>query len=568
MDALVALRAFMKSQGLDCFIVFDTDEYLNEYIPLEENPRYYITGFTGSTGVALVTMEEAFLFVDGRYHLQADNEVNPDYITVVKMGMDNAVEHTLSGRLSQLAASGERVGFVSTKLSVSQFKKLQEKAPTAEFVPFDFDPVLDSVELAPTDCKNPVRSVLTNVSGKSAADKLTAVENEMKAQGIDVMVVSKLDELAYLTNLRGDSIPFSSSFKAKLVVGSSQAFVFCDIDCVPDDIPEKLGRRFVFMESYEFEDFIKGIDVNKRVGLCPDTCNYYIYSSIKNEVIEVCSSPISEMKSIKNLSEIEHMKDCFARTDRAVLNSQKWLADSLKYFKNISEKAFSDKVKELYKEQGALDLSFEVLAASGTNSAIIHYTSPSNEKIIKRSDIVLLDSGAYFEGGYATDMTRTFLASGDTRDASTEQKQLYTAVLKGFLAGLNYPVTKETTGFDIDARVREILEVNKPEGYSFSHGTGHGVGINVHEDPPRISPSEAGKRPLKPGMCFTIEPGLYKSGAGGVRIENTVYLESTEEGLKIKSFAACPLDTALIEMSMLDEQELEWLDHCQRNAIS
>lgn len=549
----------MNSENLDWFIVNDTDEYLNEYIPIEENSRYHLTKFTGSTGTALVSKYAVFLFVDGRYHLQADNETDPQIVTVVKMGLDNNPDNTLIGKLKLLSKTDNNIGLVSKKISLSQYKKLKENLPFASFKSYETDPILKSLELNQETQHEKVRIIPNTITGKSTEQKISEIRTHLKTLEIDGIIISELPEIAYLTNMRGNNIPFSSCFKGKVLITDSEFILFSDIAC-PDN-----NCNMHIKKEKKFDDYIKSLK-NLKIGISPNITNLHIYNILGQQAKELNTNLLSTMKSIKTAQEISHMKECFERTDKVVLSAIKWVRQSLKNADKISEKDFADKVKSLFTEHGAIGLSFEVLAASGTNTAIIHYTHPSEEKFISENDLVLLDCGGYFEGGYATDITRTFLASGES--ATSEQKQLYTSVMKGFLTGINNPVDKNTSGFEIDQNVRETVNKCPLEGFSFAHGTGHGIGIPVHECPPRISPADAVKTPLKSGMCFTIEPGLYKPGFGGVRIENSVRLETTADGSKIISFSRCPLDESLIEHSMLSNKEKIWLENYQKEAIN
>ncbi|HBG49314.1 MAG TPA: hypothetical protein DDW90_07410 [Cyanobacteria bacterium UBA9971] len=284
---------------------------------------------------------------------------------------------------------------------------------------------------------------------------------------------------------------------------------------------------------------------------------------LNHKLIEVKESPIAQMKAVKNKQELEHFRECFLKTDIVVNRAICWLNQNLEKEISISEKDFSDKVKSLFFEEGAVGLSFETIAASGKNTAFIHYTKADPEKIIKSGELVLLDCGGYFEGGYATDITRTFLAGGLRAEAGKKQKEIYTRVLKAFLYGINFELEENTTGFDIDKKVRNLINQDKPEGFNFSHGTGHGVGISVHESPPRLGPSETSKTKLLSGMVFTIEPGLYCEDFGGVRIENTVTLSEN----KIKSLTKAKLDDNLINYELLTEQEKVWLENYQKQSI-
>lgn len=564
------IRIFMKKEKLNFLIVFSTDKYLNEYVDLKENARYILTGFSGSTGDALVTPTDIFLFVDGRYHLQADEEVDEKLITVVKVGMDKAPQTALYEKIAELSENKSAVGIISKKMNCGGYKKLLDILADKNILykELDFDPVIDFAEIEKSEKSAELRFVPIEIAGSSPEEKLVLVIKENHKKNIDALVITKLEEIAYLTNLRGNEISYSSSFKAKAVINSEKCFIFTDLNNITPEIRQKLGNKFVFeSEDSDFSKNLKKVHKQLNVG-------YDFYSmnlsdcrkleQLKHKLIEIKESPISLMKSVKNRQELEHIQECFLKTDIVVNRAKSWLNQSLEHGEKISEKDFSDKVKSLFFEEGAFGLSFEPIVASGKNSAFIHYTKANPEKLIKSGELLLLDCGGYFKGGYATDITRTFLANGLKAVADKKQKEIYTGVLRAFLHGINYKQEETTTGFDIDKKVREVIEQNKPQGFNFSHGTGHGVGLSVHESPPRISPSEFSKTKLLPGMVFTIEPGLYCEDFGGVRIENTVKITAD---FQIKSLTKANFDDNLIDKSLLSEQEKIWLEKYQKQAI-
>lgn len=566
-DLLNKFRSFMQKEGIDFFLVSSTDDYLNEYIDLKQNARYLITGFSGSTGDALVTKDKIFLFVDGRYHIQADKEVNSNIVTVVKVELNQSIRTAIINKIYELANTGSILGIVSKKISYFSYKALKEslQAKNIKIKEFDYDPVLKNAEIVSLNNSQPLRFIDVHISGINPDSKLDLIQADMKQSKIDVMLITQLEEIAYLTNLRGKNIPFSSSFKAKAVIGSNKCKIYTDLNKLTDCIGSKYSDRFEFLDINSFDNYISNIG-DKVIGYVPSSINLYDYRLIENnKTVSLEFSTISKLKSVKNEAELFHMKECFKKSDIVISRAITWLNQNLEKGLKVSEKDFSDKVKQMFFEEGAYGLSFEVLASSGTNTAIIHYTNPDPDKYIQKGEFVLLDCGAYFEGGYATDTTRTFLAKGKETIADKEKKKIYTTVLKAFLHGLNYSLNLITSGFDIDQNVREIVNIG--DEFTFPHGTGHGVGISVHETPPRISPAEESKKPLLSGMCFSIEPGLYKINWGGIRLENTVFIESIDNKPVIKTLTRSKFDDNLIDYGLLDEQELQWLDDYQNHSI-
>ncbi|MDD3150384.1 MAG: M24 family metallopeptidase [Candidatus Gastranaerophilales bacterium] len=553
---LKKLRDFMQKENLDAMLIPSTDEYLNEYNSLEQNSRYLITGFSGSTGDALVTEDNVFLFVDGRYHKQADDEVDKNVITVLKLGLSEPIKKAIPEKMQELLRKNAKIGLITSKISYADYKKFSENE--FKFVEFNEDII--------TQCKSAdfeVRIVPVEITGKSADEKLDLLVSEIKT---DIFLITKLEEIAYLTNLRSTHIPYSSSFKAKAVIKNGKCYVFSNFK---NDVFQYFCENFKFLSENEFENFINSIKNDMTISFSPTSINLKTYRLIERfNTAEVKENSIAQMKSIKTNEEIEHLKECFLKTDIVVNRAICWLNQGLEQGYKITEKDLSDKIKNFFYEQGAYNLSFEVILAGGKNSAIIHYTNADANKMIQPGEFILLDCGAYFEGGYSTDITRTFFASDNKIQPTNEQKFIYTKVLKALLNGLNHPITANTSGFDVDKTVRDIIDENfdKNEflgGFKFAHGTGHGVGISVHDGIPHISPSEGAKIPLKSGMVFTIEPGLYNENWGGVRLENTVYLDNG----KIKTLVKSNFDKKLINLEMLNDEEKIWLEKYQKSAI-
>jgi Xaa-Pro aminopeptidase len=558
----------MEKEGLDFFLANSTDEYLNEYNPLEQNSRYHLCGFTGSTGEILVSAKNAYLFVDGRYHKQADEEVDKKFITVAKLNLGQSQRDGVVEILKKKSLEGQKIGIVTSKTGLNFYKKLKEETKdlSLEFIFYQKDPVSEFVNNLKEYF---IRAVPLSIAGVSTEEKLTKLAE--KIEETDIFVITSIEEIAYLTNLRSNQTLFSSSFKAKAIFDKKKLFVFCDTDFVNEQIKAFTGQNVIFLSEKYFENFVLNNykDKNITIGMNFSLTNLETYLCMEktgNKIIEIEENPVALMKSVKNQQEIDHLMECFEKSDRVVKKTIKFLNEKLEKEEQISEKALSDKVKEFFVLEKAYGLSFEVLLSSGKNTAVVHYTHPNPQKYIKKGDFVLLDCGGYYEGGYATDITRTFLA-GQAEKTDNLQKKVYTIVLKAFLNAYNMEITGITTGFDIDKKARDIIEANKIKGFSFSHGTGHGVGIGVHEYPPSISPSELSKKPIATGMCFTIEPGIYNDNWGGVRLENTVVLIKEKWNLKLKTLSKVPFDEKLVDFDMLNELEKEWFFDFQKEDL-
>ncbi len=508
---LSILREFMVEEKIDYLLVNSTNKFLVEYNTLAENSRYHLTGFTGSTGDALVSMQDVFLFVDGRYHIQADQEVDHDVITVVKLQTGQSFLEEMLNKVPKDAT----LGVFSQKNSQVIVEKIQERVKT-KLLPVD---PMDVYEYSNIGSREVLPIQLT---GKTVEEKIS----ELNLKDDEAILVTNLEEASYLFNMRDFSMPFSSKVQAKVVVLKDEAHLFEDLN--------------------EFENYIKTLD--KKIYIDKSTINAYDFSLIKDKVVEIKNSPIKLMKSVKTDAEIEHFLDAFKRTDKAVLVIREYILNK----DNISEFDIAQKLEEEFLNNGAKSLSFNSIVAKDKNSALAHYSKSSEDEIIEDGSLILIDCGAYFEGGLATDITRVFVKGEPTE----LQKQVYTTVLKAFLRAYNTQIDKNTSGFEIDNKTRAFFEENKIDGFVFNHGLGHGIGVSVHEAPPNLGKSEIAKEPFKENMCFTIEPGLYNAEYFGVRLENSCYLKNG----KINSFVHVPYEKKLIDYSMLNEEEKQWLD--------
>lgn len=513
-------RKFLDENHLDYLLVNSTNEFLVEYNKLEDNSRYFLTGFSGSTGDAIVSKDNVFLFVDGRYHVQADLEVNHDDITVVKLQIADKV----IDKFFEIMHENSAFGICSKKNSQFRYenlcKKLEEKKITVKL--FDTDVIDNNKERK----NQTLTEIPLNLTGISSIEKIKELSKNLEKN--EAFVITNLEELSYLYNSRNFEKENSCSIDGKAIITKQEAFLFKD---------ENLTN---------FENFIKENDEIKTYFVDKTTITAHDYSVIGNKAKNCEISPIRFKKCIKTQAELEHYKDAFKRTDLALTETRKFIEEN----ENLSEFDIKEALENNFKKFGAIGQSFTSIVAKDENSALAHYSKSSKDEIVKDSSLVLIDCGGYYEGGLATDITRVFVKGEPTE----LHKKVYTTVLKAFLRAFNS--TNTNSGYVIDKIARDYLSQNAPENFIFNHGLGHGIGINVHEGPPRLSyTGEDAVVPLEDNMCFTIEPGLYKQGFFGVRLENSCYLLND----KIESFSNMCYEKKLIDFSMLSEQEKEWL---------
>ena len=488
--------------NLDYLLVCCTNEYLVEYPALSENARYTLTGFSGSTGDALMTKDNIYLFVDGRYHTQADNEAK-DGVTVIKLKLGQKQDD----EIRKLISPDKTLGVVAKKVSQARLEKFKEY----KIKLLDNDPINDFTEA------HNVEYVQVMPAKEYHPESPTFITN--------------LEEVSYISGKRDFSKDCSSKIWAKLYADKEKQILLTN-------------GSDEFLRNFEDE-----LVVDKN------SINAHDYSLIKNPIHRI--SEIKQMKAVKSEEELKAYKYAFERTDKAVMAIREFIENN----DNLSEFDIASRLKEEFIKYGAKSLSFNSIVAINQNSALAHYAKNDKNVILKEGSLVLIDCGAYYESGLATDITRVFV-KGKPNEL---QKRVYTTVLKAFLNAFNYTnqhltlalSSKEreyVTGFEIDKLAHSILD-NKIEGFTFGHGLGHGIGINVHEAPPNLSQNEIAKTQIVDGMTFTIEPGLYNPEHFGVRLENSCYMECG----KIHSFVKMGYEGKLINYDLLNEQEKEWL---------
>ena len=524
----------MQENNLQYFLVNTTNEFLVEYNTLEENTLYKLTGFSGSTGNAIVTLDKIYLFVDGRYHIQADIEVNHSKVSVIKI----SAQTKFLEELLKIVPEKSELGVFAKKHSVKSINNLAKnfKIKLIKEDPYDTDISNES------DFKN--ISLEKNLTGMTTQDKVEEFANIVDMQEDEVFYVSNLDDVSYLFNMRNYSVPYSAKIKGKAIVSKNGAELYT---------PNRFDELEKFLTSTDKTVIIDNTSIN-----CYDLMRL---EDAGTKILDIEKNPLQYMKSVKTKEELKSLKDAFNKTDKAVNAVRDYIYSS----DCISEYDIEQKLREEFSKQGAAGLSFKPIIAKDKNSALAHYSKSSKDEIIRDGSLVLIDCGAYFEGGLATDITRVFVKG----NPSELHKKIYTYVLKAFLHAFNYCKThscqcveehhnhehSHITGFDIDASTREFFEKLETDSFVFNHGLGHGIGINVHEYPPSLSSGEMAKVPFIEGECFSIEPGLYKEGEFGVRLENSCYFENGN----IHSFVHMNYENKLINYDMLSEQEKEWL---------
>lgn len=529
------LKNFLSKNDLNGIIINSTNEFLVEYNMLELNSRYHLTGFSGSMGDVLFTNDKIYQFVDTRYHEQADKEVEHDFVEVVKIPFNQSFLTSLS----QYIPSYFKLGIVSKKTSKKFYdalnKNLKEKNVLIKSI--NTDPVEEFFKDSKNDIKYNVFDVDISIAGKTPDEKFIEIKS-IVGEKFNIIVTS-LEDIAYITNKRSYDFAYSAIFPAKAIIDENGVKVFSDCD-----IPE-IGEFYKVLPLNDFEKELKSIE-KSEVYIDETQMSVFDYSLISKSN-KLLQSRINLIKTVKNDCEIQHMKECFERSDEAL----KVIYEMINSDEIYSEYDYYEALIKSMKDNGALSLSFKPIVAAGANSSIVHYSTPSKDKLVQDGDFLLVDYGGYYEGGIATDTTRTFIKG----TPSPEQKLAYTAVIKAFLSAYAKKYTKKSSYFEIDKTARDTIDKHAPSDCVFSHSTGHGVGICVHEIPPRVSSGDISRTKIIENTTFSIEPGVYKQGWGGIRLENTVYASYTEDGIIMNSFSHFPFEIKLVDISLLNEYE-------------
>ncbi len=565
LDVSARVRAVQKRMadlGVSALLVRSTDRYLNEYVPTEDSSRIWVSGFTGSVGEVLILEDRAILAVDGRYWLQAETQIAGTPYAVLKVPLGTALDVALQAELKKILGARRSkkpfvLGIEPAKMTPSEVEAWKKAlGDGVKLLPLFPSPVdLTRGPLPRPPARSGIRALEEASVGLTVKEKLQRLGQRLADLEVDALLVQRLDELAYLSNLRGDELPYQATFKAIGLATADRLYLGLD----PSRVDKQVRTARPSVRFVPEAELWSSLGKKSRVGYDPAHNTELLRRQIeKSGALAVpVESPLGPLKALKTPAELKVMCAAFARADRVVDEALRWLSGAVLAKVRVTEADFAERVKELFLESGATGLSFRVISAAGKNGAIIHYSDPSPKRVIKRGELMLLDTGAYYQEGYATDLTRTFLVGGPRDKATPKQKRYYTLVLKAAIAGMRAVVPEGARGYQLDAITRAPLW---EEGLDYNHGTGHGVGVNVHEFPPRIGPTAAAK--LEAGHVFSIEPGVYRPEFGGVRIENlcTIVRSKKRPGfLEVVPLTFSPLDARLIDRELLREDERRWL---------
>lgn len=557
---LVLLRRELVARGLDGFIVPRADEHQGEYVPSCGQRLAWLTGFTGSAGLAIVLSDRAAIFVDGRYTLQAAAQVDTSLFEIHHL-IEEPASRWISGALTRGAVLGYDP-WLHTPNDVERFRVGAQKAG-AELRAVTENPLDRVWSDRPAAPMAPVVAHPERFAGEDAQSKRTRLGRALAEEGVAAAVLTMPESIAWLLNIRGGDVPHTPlplSFAILRQDGSVTLFI--DRRKLAPGLERHLGNGVTVLPPEALGPALDALAAEGgRVQVDPATAASWVLDRVETAKAEIhrAADPCLLPKACKNSTEIDGTRAAHRRDGAALTRFLAWLSREAPKG-GLAEIAASNRLEAIRREgEHFRDLSFPTISGAGPNGAIVHYrATPETEKQLEPGGLYLLDSGAQYLDG-TTDVTRTVAIGEPTQ----EMRDRFTRVLKGHIALATVRFPGGTTGTQLDALARRALW---QRGLDYDHGTGHGVGsyLGVHEGPQRISKAP-NLQPLLPGMIVSNEPGYYKTGAYGIRIENLVLVQSTDglaerETLGFETLTLAPIDRNLIERSLLDDDEIAWLD--------
>lgn len=564
---LESLREVMRREHLSAFIFPSTDAHQSEYVADHWQGRTWISGFNGSAGTAVVTMKSAALWTDSRYFLAAEEQLKGTEFQLMKQKIEGTptisewLAQELQGENAEVGLDGMVNSYHETMGLIADLRK-----SGGITVRTNFDPLGLIWTDRPAIPANPVEIQPMEFAGESVASKISRIRTALRQRHADGMLISALDDIAWTLNLRGTDVHCVPVFVSYLLISSQQVSLYVDSAKINDEVKAYLTENGISL--YPYNKVAEGLErySEYNILLDGDETSYFLWKTVKCQEIIAGNSPVPAMKAQKNDREIAGFRQAMLRDGVAMVKFLRWLKPAVEAG-GQTEISIDRKLTSLRAEQHLFrDISFDTIAGYQAHGAIVHYeATPETDVALKPEGLILIDSGAQYQDG-TTDITRT-IALGPVTE---EMKHVYTLVLKGHIQLELAKFPDGASGTQLDALARECMW---REGYNYLHGTGHGVGsyLSVHEGPHQIR-MEWKPTPLRAGMTVTNEPGLYLSGKFGVRIENTLLIkdyQTTEFGkfLQMESLTLCPIDLTPVDFSMLQPEEIEWLDTYHRDVF-
>ncbi len=556
-EKLSLLRNEMKANGLDAFVVFNADPHMSEYFTPYWEERKWISSFDSSAGYIFITHDKAVLWTDGRYLVQAKNQLTGT-------GVDFFIEGTKDAPLSQEwllneLPQGAKVGCNGLCTPHNTWNLLSDTLKRKGITLVD-KPLIEKIwKDRPKDDRKPIYVRAEKYTGRSTSDKLATLRGIMAEKGVTHFLVTALDDIAWVTNLRGNDVNFNPVFLAYLCITPKSATLFVDTKQCDDSVKAYLKEQHIELKDYH--DYFKELQKLKgeTILLSPDA-NQTIYNTVgEHNTLHIAPSPVQLLKAVKNETELEGFRKAMVKDGVALVNFFYWLENNIGKTP-LTEHSLGDIMDKFRAEQGFLANSFGKIIGYEGNGAIVHYHAATNPEVpMHAKGTVLIDSGAHYIEG-TTDITRVIPLG----EFSEDFKRDYTLVMKAMITLSTTIFPAGTRGVQLDSITRAILWKNQRD---YGHGTGHGVGsyLCVHEGPQSIR-KEMRDVPMLEHMVCSNEPGIYCEGRYGIRIENLVAVQkhsSNEFGdfYRLETLTLCPLDTRAVIVDMLTEEERQWLNN-------
>lgn len=574
---LDALRKQLAKDGLDGFVIPISDEHMSEYVGAYAQRLEWLTGFGGSAGTAVVLANEAAIFVDGRYTLQVREQVDGKL-----WSYESVPQTSIAAWLGEHAPEGARIGYDAWLHAKGWADGVADalKPRNAELVPVASNPVDAVWQDQPAPSLEPAVPHADEYAGKSASEKRAEVAEWLAAKGLDAAVVTALDSVAWLLNIRGsdvDRTPVALSFVIAHADGTADLFIAPEK--VTAELTAHLGNAVRVSPRDAFVPALQALN-GRKVAVDPERAVAAIFHALERAGAKVVAltDPVVLPKAIKNPAEQAGHRAAQARDGAAIARFLRWVGEEAPKGR-VTELSAADRLQAFRAEGGLLkDLSFDTISGAGPHGAVVHYrVSEETSRTLEPNSVYLVDSGGQYVDG-TTDITRTVWIGPDTPPA--EVKDRFTRVLKGHIALARAVFPKGTAGSQLDSFARQFLW---SAGLDYAHGTGHGVGsfLSVHEGPQRIAKAAGGQagtgQELLAGMILSNEPGYYKAGEYGIRIENLVLVKRREiagaegEFFGFETLTFAPIDRALVDIALLLPEERAWFDdyHAQvRNVLA
>ena len=566
-ERIGALRSKIRETRLDAYIICGTDPHLSEYLPAHWQTRPFISGFTGSAGLVVVTGKKAALWTDSRYFLQAEAELSGTEIDLVKIRTPGHPEPAEWLKIN--LNIGAQVGTDESGISISQFRTMQNSLNQSGIILNESVDLLNEIWTdRPPLPDSEIYEHELRFACTDRQTKIASICRELEKRDNSHQIITALDDLAWTFNLRGSDVECNPVFMAYAVVSKVETVLFVESRKLSPKLKNKLEAEGIGIKAYnELAAYLRQLPEATRILLDPDRTNQGIRKNIPKHcpVTEGLSVPC-KLKAIKSEAEISHIRQAMRKDGVAMVKFLFWLRNNLGKI-HVNELTVAEKLTEFRAKQADYKgISFFPIVGYKEHGAIVHFhVSEENALPIEKRGFLLFDSGGQYLDG-TTDITRTIALS----ELTEQQKKDYTLVLKGMIALSMAQFPVNTRGYHLDILARNAMWQH---GLNYGHGTGHGVGyfLNVHEGPMSIR-QEFNEHTIEPGMVLSNEPALYRNGEYGIRTENMMVCqkaETTEFGdfLKFETLTLCPIDTNAIDKSRLNLEEISWLNYYHKKVF-